>query len=1005
MQTARPNLSFDRNAAFRAFKLSLKRMTVAPTYDGAKPFVLVHSLIKWWKGSWDGHGMTQVERLHHAVYANSEGPFGPISASQLSRGCLRVFSILLDLQLGHLVHKFQNSGIEDSRLPVSNLDELHATIMRMGLGLENAEARNLAQKFHAKQWSFCPVDLSMDMSKNFDEKYIMPICQKQRINDKGGSATGIYLIEVQEEFVSPDLKRSAVKYDSKEDSFGFRCQFALKTFHRDNYDLFENERRAFSGLRDQEGMVGYLGWYSHVCDPLSSFSEQASHVESEGMEKTWNILLEYGDLDLDEYFLERLPPVFADEILGFWEDLFEVGDAIEGVHNLEYGKGELAEHYYGWHADIKPDNILSVHGKFKLADPGFAHFVRKTDDVPMGEVLGGTETFGAPECHPSRRRSSNVVHQTIDIWSLGCVFSIAATWVALGHQGILQYAELRREAVRKYQQDLQDRTDTSADTTATHDCFHDEHVVLQAVTSWHKTLRMILRKTDTVTSLVLDLVDTHMLLGDPTKRLSAGRLCDELKFILGTSKEVQSELMIEIPQLIKTALCQLDSSVPATLPPKSPSEGASSNSHRRSEKSARLGVPMMKTTHRSTYYKPSPESPRLDESHNLEDTQTLGSDAIHDSRRSIFEESSLGLPIYHQSSPYELAQTSQMASSVNMNTTPPRKGTGASNQHGNLRAPPQNVFQAKQQLEKEKRGTRGLFGNLKKALGKDTRDKVLSSHLGNRDLVFLVDNATTMIPHWDEATNLLEVLVKKAEGQDPNGPDLHFTLGNHRLMAERRSSAFTNAMRHESATPTASAATDIRVPLGHLFEKYLGNTRKAMTIIVLTDGLWEGVKNKEEVSEQIVTFIKKVRDLPNNVVPRRVSIEFIQFGTDEAATARLKHLDDNLKDRGIPDVIDTEPSNGDVYKMLLGSLVENYDGDANELQLVESPERLQYATSPSTPGLSSPNRSLHSSSSSQGPFTPPPRTDTDMSQHTLRAWGAARPFPPSESSQRNKNRP
>jgi hypothetical protein len=35
-----------------------------------------------------------------------------------------------------------------------------------------------------------------------------------------------------------------------------------------------------------------------------------------------------------------------------------------------------------------------VHGKFKLADPGYAHFVKKTDEIPMGEVLGGTETYG-----------------------------------------------------------------------------------------------------------------------------------------------------------------------------------------------------------------------------------------------------------------------------------------------------------------------------------------------------------------------------------------------------------------------------------------------------------------------------------------------------------------------------------------------------------------------------------------------------------------------------------
>jgi serine/threonine protein kinase len=47
-----------------------------------------------------------------------------------------------------------------------------------------------------------------------------------------------------------------------------------------------------------------------------------------------------------------------------------------------------------WHADIKPDNILSVQGKFKLADPGFAKFVRKTENVPCISVHGGTETYG-----------------------------------------------------------------------------------------------------------------------------------------------------------------------------------------------------------------------------------------------------------------------------------------------------------------------------------------------------------------------------------------------------------------------------------------------------------------------------------------------------------------------------------------------------------------------------------------------------------------------------------
>ena len=48
-----------------------------------------------------------------------------------------------------------------------------------------------------------------------------------------------------------------------------------------------------------------------------------------------------------------------------------------------------------WHADIKPDNILSVQGRFKVADPGFAKFVPKIEGQVAEEfVLGGTETYG-----------------------------------------------------------------------------------------------------------------------------------------------------------------------------------------------------------------------------------------------------------------------------------------------------------------------------------------------------------------------------------------------------------------------------------------------------------------------------------------------------------------------------------------------------------------------------------------------------------------------------------
>jgi hypothetical protein len=51
-----------------------------------------------------------------------------------------------------------------------------------------------------------------------------------------------------------------------------------------------------------------------------------------------------------------------------------------------------------WHADIKPDNVLEIQGKFKLADPGFAKFLEKAKEKsssdPTANLLGGTHTFG-----------------------------------------------------------------------------------------------------------------------------------------------------------------------------------------------------------------------------------------------------------------------------------------------------------------------------------------------------------------------------------------------------------------------------------------------------------------------------------------------------------------------------------------------------------------------------------------------------------------------------------
>lgn len=119
---------------------------------------------------------------------------------------------------------------------------------------------------------------------------------------------------------------------------------------------------------------------------------------------------------------------------------------------------------------------------------------------------------GAPE-YPGQ--SELPVPQTIDIWSLGTVFSLAATWLILGYRGLCQFQKLRQRAPQ--------------------DCFHDGKQILDDIIEWHHFLRTAIRKTDTLTHKVLDLVDEEMLVRATEQRITAASLCSKLEWVLESS--------------------------------------------------------------------------------------------------------------------------------------------------------------------------------------------------------------------------------------------------------------------------------------------------------------------------------------------------------------------------------------------------------------------------------------------------------------------------------------
>lgn len=58
---------------------------------------------------------------------------------------------------------------------------------------------------------------------------------------------------------------------------------------------------------------------------------------------------------------------------------------------------------YRCHGDIKPENILSVNGRFKIADPAEAEIeVSTTPDILETSMTGGTVTYGMIRVLPGK---------------------------------------------------------------------------------------------------------------------------------------------------------------------------------------------------------------------------------------------------------------------------------------------------------------------------------------------------------------------------------------------------------------------------------------------------------------------------------------------------------------------------------------------------------------------------------------------------------------------------
>ncbi|KAJ4419040.1 hypothetical protein N0V82_005163 [Gnomoniopsis sp. IMI 355080] len=850
---------------------------------GGRAFVLVNAMHEDLLSPNQDQRNLLTDLLNTAYGRHDNSPIPHHKPTEI-HDCLPIFYTLLDLDRAHLIHHFLQHEPPIKQLPVE-LDVLKTIFLESEADQYTQQPfERLAEDIYNQQWFWCAFqfDNSMSSKMNHHERRI-PITARFKIepardgvHNADPKAT-LWVVEIPVECVGQDLKEElerneSAPNDEHENAPTKRKNYnvVIKQFTAHHKDRFIQERDIFRFIQGNKGIVQYFGWYKH-CEKDTTTGEHRTY---------YNLVLERGTQDLYSAFQKENPPITYCEIQAFWSSLFDVAEALASIQIIV--KDTLVTRYV-WHGDIKPENILNIQGRFKLADP-----VSSIKEAPF-------------------------VTQGIDIWSLGCVFSVAATYVVAGKEGVKQYRLLRQRSCSKLGLGMGD-------------VFHDTENVLPEVTLWHKYLRTGIRAQDTFTSKLLDIVDTLMLITPGEARISGSDLTLKLAKISEEAESRHHDRQQPPNDILEFLDEEMGSTVEEHLPTLEEIPRTISQSGEDMFKEALL--------YRSLRSEGRPPVPR----------GTAGKQAIHVHReqhphRGLYTSSSQQVGL--RSSPRDLHQINTRFPFITSEPSPRDD-------------PPVTFWEIEAQLEEH--GTKSLIPGSKRfsrqvpVRGKSLKgkDDQLSKHFDSRDLIYLVDNASTMTNFWKHASYLLRVLVWRSLEYDKDGMELFFTNGASSLGLKPKKKQkvvdFTKKMDEAKPKPDEGVKTDMKASLEAILGSHMRQHRvdqvmkRELTVLVLTDGLWEA-NDDQDVEEYLVSFIKTNKagwgwddNAPGKQSRRRpISIQFIRFGHHPKAIARLRHLDDELKnrpeliDKEIPDMIDTENADGDVYKMFLGSFLEDMD--------------------------------------------------------------------------------
>ncbi|KAF9878688.1 hypothetical protein CkaCkLH20_03588 [Colletotrichum karsti] len=422
---------------------------------------------------------------------------------------IKVFAILVLIGKPGAIVGFMRNSISDNDLPLeptraSSAEETtvrHSKKTRLccdlalaGLGRDDVVA------FEETQWKVLVPSLeelgATSAPSQFHPKTILPFVWDEDAEPATHTGGHSHVYQVQ---VHPGYHTFGSPTDRA-------TQFALKKLRDHSGAAFEREVSALRRSGDTED--------PHIVKLVTAFKHGTTSY----------LLFPWADTDLQSFWSQTDAPKDEHAVLTV-KQMLGVAQTLKAIHYCRVKKRTEAKDeavVKGYHGDLKPENILVKDGEWKIADFGISRF-RNAADTEEDKPLGCSPTYRAPE-HDIGPFNG----QKADIWSLGCVMSVAATWMKLGKKGVQKFRKERATPDKESSRDAKGKADDSFFEAGTEE--KGGLKLKPSVSHWIDKLHQSPTASPLIHDL-LDLVKNDMLEVDGTKRITSDQLVTKLQTI------------------------------------------------------------------------------------------------------------------------------------------------------------------------------------------------------------------------------------------------------------------------------------------------------------------------------------------------------------------------------------------------------------------------------------------------------------------------------------------